>query len=291
MDLEKITFLQDGLVFEKKIMEKSLYRKLIVFASLGALFLFGFSGCSGSSKWDTVRVAVEGAYPPFSQTEADGTVTGFDIDITYALCDYMDVKCETVSQEWDGMIPGLLAKKYDAIVASMSITEEREEKVNFTTKYYGTKANFVARKGSGLEITDDIAKNKEVLKGLRIGVQNETVSETYVKDNYGDVAEIRLYGKQDEANLDLVNGRLDLIFADTFAIDYGFLRLKQGADFELVGPGYSDEKWFGRGIGIAIRKEDEDLLKLFNEAIKTIRDNGVYEEIQNKYFDYDIYGK
>ena len=271
------------------MMERKLYKKLIILTSVGALFLFGFSGCGGK-KWEKVRVAVEGAYPPFSQTEADGTVTGFDVDITYALCDAMEVECETISQEWDGMIPGLLAKKYDAIIASMSITEEREEKVNFTKKYYSTKTDFIGRKGLGLNITDDIENNKEVLKGLRIGVQNETVSDTYVTENYGDVAEIRRYGKQDEANLDLVNGRLDLIFADTFAIDYGFLRLKQGADFELIGPGYSDEEWFGKGIGIAVRKEDEDLLKLLNEAIDTIRKDGTYEEIQGKYFQYDVYG-
>jgi len=234
--------------------------------------------------WKKVRIGTEGAYPPFNFLDKDGKLQGFDIDIAKALCDEMGVECEFVVQDWDGIIPGLLAKKYDAIIASMSITEERKQKVDFTKKYYLTPARFVAKKGAGIEIST------EGLKGKTVGVQRATIHENFLRDNFGDKVDINSYATQDEANMDLVSGRVDLVIADATVLLGGFLETDAGADYEFVGPGYTDEKWFGEGIGIALRKEDDDLREKFNKAIEAIRANGVYQKINAKYFDFDVYG-
>lgn len=236
-----------------------------------------------ADKWKEVRIGVEGAYPPFSFITESGQLTGFDIDIALELCKTIGAECALVPQDWDGIIPALLARKYDAIIASMSITEERKKKVAFTDKYYNSPAKFVRKKGSGIEIS------KAGLAGKTVGVQRATTHDNFITGEFGESVTIKRYGTQDEAYLDAVAGRLDLLLADSVAILDGFLNTEQGADFEFVGPGYSDPKYFGEGAGIAIRKKDTDLVEKFNEAIRTIRDNGRYKAINDKYFDFDIY--
>ncbi|WP_027370491.1 ABC transporter substrate-binding protein [Desulfovermiculus halophilus] len=237
-----------------------------------------------SQAQETVRIGTEGAYPPFNYIDQDGNLQGFDIDIAKALCDAADLKCTFVTQDWDGMIPGLLAKKYDAIIASMSITEERQQKVDFTNKYYQTPARFVKHEDMEVEIS------KEGLKGMTVGVQRATVSANFIHDNFGDTLKIKPYATQEEANMDLVSGRVDLLFADSVVLSEGFLSTPEGEDYEFVGPGYTDEEWFGEGIGIALRKDDDQLRKKLNQAIETIRENGTYKKINDKYFDFDVYG-
>lgn len=234
--------------------------------------------------WKQVRIGVEGAYPPFSEVTPDGKLVGFDIDIANALCAEMKVECELITQDWDGIIPALQARKYDAIIASMSITEERKQKVDFTNKYYNTPAKFVRKKGSGIEIT------KEGLKGKTVGVQRATIHDNFVTQVYGDTVEVKRYGTQDEAYLDMVAGRLDLLLADSVAMKGGFLDTEQGKDYEFVGPDFSDPKYFGDGAGIALRKDDDDLREMFNKAIEAIRADGTYKAIQDKYFDFNVYG-
>jgi len=237
-----------------------------------------------AGEWKKIRIGVEGAYPPFSSIMADGKLVGFDIDIANALCAELGAECDLVPQDWDGIIPALLAKKYDAIIASMSITEERKKKVAFTNKYYNTPAKFVRRKGSGIEIS------MEGLKGKTVGVQRATTHDNFITGEFGDSVDIKRYATQDEAYLDAVAGRLDLLLADSVAMDDGFLKTDQGKDFEFVGPGYSEVKYFGEGAGIAVRKEDQDLVDMLNKAIDAIRANGTYEKINGNYFDYDVYG-
>lgn len=232
-----------------------------------------------------VKIGTEGAYPPFNSIDKDGKLVGFDIDIANALCKAANFECEFVVQDWDGMIPGLMAKKYDAIVASMSITDERKEKVDFTDKYYNTPAKFFARKGSGLEVTP------EGLKGKTIAVQRATIHENFLNDNYGGIVTIKSYATQDEAYLDIVSGRADAGIADSVAVMDGFLSTDQGKDFQFFGPNFTDPKWFGDGAGIAIRKGEGDLVKAFNAAIAKIRADGTYARINAKYFDFDVYGK
>lgn len=241
-------------------------------------------GNATAKDWKKVRIGTEGAYPPFNFIDKKGQVQGFDIDIAKALCEAMGVECEFVTQDWDGIIPGLLAKKYDSIIASMSITEERKKKVDFTEKYYMTPAKFVTKKGAGIEIS------KEGLKGKTVGVQRATVAENFLRDKFGDTVKIKSYATQDEVNMDLISGRIDLVIADSVVLLGGLLETEKGKDYEFVGPGFSDKKWFGDGIGIAVRKGEDDLRKMFNKAIKEIRANGTYQKINAKYFDFDVYG-
>ncbi len=249
------------------------------------IFLFTlFFMTTGVFAQQTVRIGTEGAYPPFNYIDRDGKLQGFDIEIAQALCDAANMKCTFVTQSWDGMIPALLARQYDAIIASMSITEERKQRVDFTDKYYQTPARFVTKKDAGIEIS------KEGLRGKTVGVQRATVSANFINDNFSDVMTIRSYATQEEANMDIASGRLDLLFADAVVLQNGFLETAPGKNYEFVGPSYTDEAWFGEGIGIALRKGEDDLRKAFNEAIQTIRKDGTYQEINDKYFDFDVYG-
>lgn len=236
-----------------------------------------------ASAQDTMRVGIEGAFPPFSQTNPNGEVTGFDIDIANALCEAMNRQCELIQVEWDGLIPALNSRKIDAIIASMSITEERKQSVSFTDKYYPNVSKFARKKGSDIEITD------EGIKGKAVGVQTATIQDRYLTDNYGDTVEIKRYATQDESNADLVAGRIDAIFADSVAISEGFLKTDAGQNYEFFGPDVTDAKYIGEGVGIAVRKGDDALVEEFNKAIKAIRDSGKYKEINDKYFDFDIY--
>lgn len=240
-------------------------------------------GIAEAKDWKKIRIATEGAYPPFNLVDADGKLAGFEIDLANALCEQMKAKCTLVKQDWDGMIPALKAKKFDMIMASMSITDERKQQVDFSDWYYRMPAQFVAKKGSGLVIS------AEGLKGKTIGVQRETVSDKFLTDNFGSVADIKRYATQDEVYLDLTAGRLDGYIADIIVSRDAFLSKPEGQDYEFVSPQFSDEKWFGEGIGAAIRKEDKDLTEKFNKALAELVANGKYKEIAAKYPDFDAY--
>lgn len=229
-----------------------------------------------------VRVGTEGAYPPFNFKDSSGKLKGFDIDIAKALCAEMKAECTFVAQDWDGIIPALLAKKYDAIIASMSITEERKKKVDFTAKYYSTPAKFIVDKKSGIK--DVTAAG---LKGKIIGAQGSTIHSNYLEDKYKG-STIKLYKTQDDANADLAAGRLDAILADS-AVLLEWLKKDEGKCCAFTGPGFSDPKYFGVGAGIAVRKGDDKLREAFNKAIAAIRANGTYQEINKKYFPFDVY--
>jgi arginine/ornithine transport system substrate-binding protein len=258
-------------------------KKILIAATVIAL-ICSF-GTVQAKDWKMVRVGVEGAYPPFSSTTADGKLVGFDIDIANALVKAMGADIKLVAQDWDGIIPALLARKYDCIIASMSITDERKKKVAFTNKYYNTPAKFVTKKGFVKEWT------KDTLKGKTVGVQRATTHDAYLTDNYGKDVTIKRYATQDDAYLDMKAGRVDFLLADSVAMSDGFLQKPEGKDYEFVGPDLTDRRWFGDGVGIAIRKQDKDLVELFNKAIKKIRADGTYKKIQDKYFDFNVYGE
>lgn len=230
-----------------------------------------------------IRMGTEGAYPPFNFIDKNGELGGFDVEIGKALCEAMKAECEWVTSDWDGIIPALLAKKFDTIIASMSITEERKEKVAFTDKYYTTPVKFARAKGTDFEITE------EALEGKIVGVQSSTVAENFLRGRFGDIVEVRAYGTQDEANLDLLSGRVDLLLADSFVLGE-FLESESGQAAEFVGPAFSDKKYLGEGIGIAVRKEDRELLEKLNQAIRQIREDGTYARINARYFEFDVYG-
>ena len=256
---------------------KKLFTTVLALAAIGLLA----GGASAGMK--KVRIGTEGAYPPFNSIDSSGKLIGFDIDIADALCKAAKFDCEFVIQDWDGMIPGLLAKKYDAIIASMSITEERKKKVDFTGKYYNTPAKFVAPKGMNYTITPD------GLKGKSVGVQRATTHENFLRDNFPGM-EIRVYATQDEANADLASGRIDLGHADSVALMEGFINTDAGKGFEFVGPDFNVPQWHGVGAGIAVRKGQDELREALNMAIAQIRSDGTYKAINAKYFDFDVFG-
>jgi arginine/ornithine transport system substrate-binding protein len=252
-------------------------------ALLLALATSAFAAQAQAPDWKKIRIGVEGAYPPFSEVGPDGKLKGFDIDMANALCAEMKAECTLVQQEWDGMIPALNARKFDAIIASMAATDERRKVVLFSDKYYNTPARLVAKAGAKLEAS------AAGLKGKKIGVQRSTIHDRFATDTFKD-SEIVRYAKADEVYLDLAAGRVDVAMGDSVAIDGGFLKKPEGKGYAFFGPAYNEVKYFGSGSSIALRKADEALAAKFNAAIKALRANGSYKKIQDKYFDFDVYG-
>ena len=237
---------------------------------------------ASAEDWTKVRIGTEGAYPPFNYIDSNGELQGFDIEIAKALCDEMKVECEFIAQDWDGIIPALLANKYDAIIASMSITPERKQVVDFTNKYYSTPPALVAGKDSTLTETTPAA-----LEGMTVGVQSATTHATYVEDKYTG-SDVRLYPTQEEANADLASGRLDAVMADSVVLSE-WLKTENSGCCKMIGAVENDPQYFGEGVGIAIRKEDTALRDKFNAAIEAIRANGTYQAINDKFFAFSVY--
>ena len=242
-----------------------------------------FAISAASAQEEALKIGTEGAYPPFNNLTADGKLEGFDIDIANALCEEMKVKCEFVTQDWDGIIPALQAGKFDAIIASMSITPERLEKVDFTNKYYNTPPAIVAPKD-----TDIKGVTKEDLAGKTVGVQGSTTHFNYSEKTYTD-STVKPYPTAQEYQLDLANGRLDAANDDISVIEE-WLKTPDGACCAIVGTVTPVDEIHGPGAGIAVRKGEKELADKFNAAIDAIRANGKYKEINDKYFNFDVYG-
>lgn len=253
-------------------------------ALLGALALSVFSLASLADE-KPLKIGIEAAYPPFASKAPDGKIVGFDYDIGNALCEEMKVKCVWVEQEFDGLIPALKVRKIDAILSSMSITEDRKKSVDFSDKYYLTPARLVMKSGA------QVSESLDELRGKKIGVQRGSIHDRFAKEVFAPKgAEIVPYGTQNEIYLDVAAGRLDGTVADATLLEDGFLKTDAGKGYSFVGPAFTDAKYFGDGIGIAVRKGDKANLDRINAAITAIRANGTYKQIQDKYFNFDIYG-
>jgi polar amino acid transport system substrate-binding protein len=228
----------------------------------------------GAQAQDAIKFGVAAEpYPPFSSK----------IDLMNAVCEEMKAKCELVEVAWDGIIPSLQEKKIDVIWSSMSITDKRKQVIDFTEMYYDTPAVFVAAKSSDVQIS------KEGLTGKIIGVQTSTTHAEFAQKTYGDVAEVKIYDTQDNANADLVAGRVDVLLADAIALD-AFMKSPTGGDYEVKATA-PDDPIFGQGVGGGLRKEDDELEGKLNAAIKTLLENGKYNELAKRYFDFDISGR
>ncbi|RYC12200.1 ABC transporter substrate-binding protein [Ciceribacter ferrooxidans] len=247
--------------------------------SIAALSLFAGSAMAEGEK---LIIGTEGAYPPFNNLQADGTLVGFDIDIAKALCEEMKVECEFVTQDWDGIIPALQAKKFDAIIASMSITPERLEKVDFSKKYYNTPPAIAVAKDSPIKSVED-------LKGKVLGAQSSTTHANYAEKHLAD-SELKLYPTADEYKLDLADGRADAVIDDIVVLSE-WVKSDAGACCKILQPMPVDIEINGEGAGIAVRKGETALADKFTAAIAAIRANGKYKEINDKYFDFDVYGE
>ena len=231
-----------------------------------------------------LKVAIDPTYEPFTY-KVDGKAVGFDVDIAKALCEQIKRKCVFVEQAFDSMIPGLMAKKYDVIISSMSITEARQAQIDFTDKYYNTPSRVVVKKNLKFDGPDS-------LKGKRMGVGKATTQEKYALAELRPAGvEVVSYEAQNQVYLDIKAGRLDGTVADFVEVTSGFLNKPDGKDYQAVGPELYIEKYFGTGAGIGLRKGQDALKGELNTAIKAIRGNGVYKKINDKYFKFDVYGK
>jgi arginine/ornithine transport system substrate-binding protein len=242
-----------------------------------------------ASQWPELRVAVDATYKPFTYKTESGELAGFDVDVARALCDELRSECVFVEQAWDGMIPGLQAKKYDVIISSMSITDERKQVVDFTGKYYSTPSCVVVK--SALNLGADAAN----FEGKKLGVLKASTQEKYAIGELQPAgATIVPYDAQDQVYLDIKSGRLDGTVADVVEVNGGFLSTPDGKDYACSGgriPVEFEAKYFGIGMGVALRKEDPLLRDALDAAINTIRDNGKWKELADEHVPgVDIWG-
>ena len=217
-----------------------------------------------------IKIATESSYKPFSYTDADGKLIGYEIELVDALCAQMKAECEVISQDWDGLIPGLNAQKFDATIAGMSITPERKEVVEFSDPYFHSGIILIGKKG------DDISV--EGLEGQPVASQRSTVASQYLQDEH-DNADIKLYDTQDNAYLDLTSGRVRAMMSDKVT-GTDWLKTEAGKDYEVKGQEISTND---DAMGIAFRKGDP-LVAKFNAALAKLKANGTYDQITGSYF-------
>jgi len=252
-------------------------KKLILTASTLALM-------AGAAAADPVRVGVAAEpYPPFASPDAAGNWVGWEVEIMEAVCAAAELECELTPTAWDGIIPALVSGRIDAIMASMSITEDRLQTIDFSDPYYNTPTVVVGQRDMEMDATP------EGLAGHVLGVQVSTIHQTYAQTYFEGQTEIRTYQTQDEANQDLAAGRIDATQADSLALD-DFLSSDAGACCELKGTVAMDESILGSGVGVGVRKGDDALREAFNRGIAAILADGTYEAITARYFATSIYG-
>ena len=249
--------------------------------AVAAFFFVLAWGAGALEQSKALRIGTEGDYFPFNYVDSGGRLQGFDIDIANALCEQMQRSCEFVTMDWQGLIPALIAGKFDAIVASLSITEQRRQLVDFTDKYYTTPARFVAANDAELVLTP------QGLTDTVLGAQRSTIHAEYLLAHYRDVATVRIYDTQEDMYLDLYNGRLDAALADSLVLLEWLEGRGQG--FRFVGEPLTDPEWFGEGVGIAVRKGETELRERLNAALQKILANGTYARINAEYFPFSIY--
>jgi octopine/nopaline transport system substrate-binding protein len=276
-------------------------RVLASTAAVAASILL-IAGAAQAKDWKTVVIGMEGAYEPYNLTDPSGKIVGFEPDLAMDLCARMKVECKIIAQDWDGMIPGLNAGKFDVIMDGMSITDERKKSIDFTDPYSATPAAFAASKTSPLaklasngkvfNLTKDKAGGeaalnevKATLKGKTIGVQVSTTHATFANDNLKDVATIKEYKTTDERDLDLKAGRIDAVLDDQPSL-VSMLEKPDAADFALAGPEFTGGG-FGVGAGMGIRKSDADLTAMFNAALKAAFADGSVKKYSLQWFKID----
>ena len=260
-----------------------------------------FAGSAAAQDWSTIRIATEGAYQPWNFTAASGELVGFELDLARDLCARMEATCEIVAQAWDGIIPALEAGRYDAIMAGMSITDERRQVISFSRSYATTPAIFVAPKDSNLaaaelpevridmgDVSDDdqaiIDQLRELTAGMIVGVQTATIHENFLREYMTDI-DIRAYDTQENLDLDLQAGRIDVALADQSGWQ-PLLEGPTGDDFMRVGPGFSGGI-FGEGVGVGIRQADTALVEKFNAAIQAALEDGTVSALATEWFGFD----
>ena len=258
-------------------------KSFVRFIAAAALTVAGATGALAQAKeWKEIRIGTEGAYPPFNNLNAKKELEGYEIDYGNLLCERLKVKCTWVVQDWDGIIPALLANKYDVIIASMFITAERRQKVDFTDPYQKSAMTFVVPKDSSLTDFSPAA-----MAGKTIGAQGSTTQADYLTAAFPD-SDVRLYPTQDAVNLDLVSGRLDAQVGDMIPMLDWTHKSDDGSCCKLAGEPVSDPRYVGEGVGMALRQDDDKLRETLNQALAALIADGTYQAINDKFFSVNL---
>ena len=213
-----------------------------------------------------VRIGTEGAYPPWNFVDDSGKLAGFEIDLGNALCEKAGVSCEFVQNEWDSIIPNLVAGNYDVIMAGMSITDERRETIDFSEEYFPpSPSQFAAASGAELDFAN--------LKGVKIGAQGATIQAAHLEENMADGNTLLTYETPDQSVADLMAGNIDLLFADgDFLVP---VVDGSGGKLEFVGPDIS----IGGGVGMGMRKDSKDLQEKMAAALEELKADGTVDRL------------
>lgn len=232
-----------------------------------------------------LRIGFAVGYAPFSEVGTDGQLKGFEIDLGRALCEKIGTGCTPVILEFDGLIPALQSRKIDAIMASMSITPERQQVIAFSQPYYFSPVRLVMRSGTSLDASP------AGLQGRKIGVERGTVHERFLADEFKG-SQVMRYATQDQVFLDLKSGRLDATLVDAVIAQFGFLNHADGRGFGFVGPDFGrNEAYYGKGIGVGLRKADAATLGgRVDEALAALRRSGALKQLNDRYFNFDLVG-
>ncbi len=266
-----------------------------------AAALLALAPVAQAKDWTHITIATEGAFPPYNMHAPDGSLTGFEIDYAHALCADMKVQCDIIAQDWDGIIPGLQAGKYDAIMAAMSITPKRQEVIAFSTPYVSSPTTFAVSRdmdggklpltGETVNLADTAAAMKQLepvrqaLKGKTIGVQVSTIQADVANTFFKDVADIRVYKTTQEEDLDMQAGRIDAIIGSKSTLVASLANPAENAD--LAGPLFRGGM-IGIGSGVGLRKSDPELKAMFDKAIADLKANGTTKQLSEKWFHTDI---
>ncbi len=250
-------------------------------ALLASAALFAGAGIAAANE---VRIGIAAEpYPPFAAPDAAGNWVGWEVEIIDAVCEAAGLDCVLTPTAWDGIIPALVSGRIDAIMASMSINEDRLQTIDFSDPYYNTPSVIVGQRSMEMDATP------EGLAGMVLGVQVSTIHQTYAQAYFEGASEMRTYQTQDEANQDLAAGRIDATQADSLAME-DFLATDAGACCEIKGTVAQDDAILGTGVGAGVRKGDDALREALNAGIAAILENGTYDEITARYFANSIYG-
>ncbi len=252
---------------------------------LPLVFALAAAGSAFAAVPKNIKIGTDPTYAPFESKNASGQLVGFDIDLAKELCKRIQAQCTFVESDFDALIPSLKAKKIDAIISSLSITEKREQEIAFTDKLYAANARLIAKTGTTITPTLD------ALKGKRVGVLQGSTQEAYANAMWQPKGiDVVAYANQDLIYADLGAGRIDAAFQDEVAASEGFLKQPAGKGYVFAGPAVKDDKFFGVGTGMGLRKDETDLKAALDKAFADMRKDGTYNKYAKQYFDFNVYG-
>lgn len=240
-------------------------KKLLIAAVLASV-------CASANAAEDIRFAMEASYPPFEFVDANNQIQGFDVDLANALCKELAANCTFTNQAFDSLIPGLKFRRFDAVISGMDITPDRQKQVTFTQPYYDNSAQFIAQKGKVADIA--------ALNGKRVGAQNGTTHQKFLSEKHPEITVVP-YDSYQNAILDLKNGRLEAVFGDTAVVNEW---LKDNDALATLGDKVTDTNYFGTGLGIAVRQNNDELVGKLDGALNKLKQDGTYQTIYQKWF-------